>query len=46
MIKLYLSLSKTSLVQSVERMFPKPDVVGSSPTGRVIVLINNTKKLV
>lgn len=25
----------TSLVQSVERWFPKPDVVGSSPTGRV-----------
>ena len=24
----------TSLVQSVERRFPKPDVVGSSPTGR------------
>jgi hypothetical protein len=26
---------QTSLVQSVERWFPKPDVVGSSPTGRV-----------
>ena len=25
---------KTSLVQLVERRFPKPDVVGSSPTGR------------
>ena len=24
------------LVQLVERRFPKPDVVGSSPTGRVI----------
>jgi hypothetical protein len=24
----------TSLVQLVERRFPKPDVVGSSPTGR------------
>ena len=27
---------KTSLVQLVERRFPKPVVVGSSPTGRVI----------
>lgn len=27
--------SKTSLVQLVERRFPKPNVVGSSPTGRV-----------
>ena len=26
---------KTLLVQSVERRFPKPDAVGSSPTGRV-----------
>ena len=26
--------SETSLVQLVERRFPKPDVVGSSPTGR------------
>ena len=25
---------KTSLVQLVERRSPKPDVVGSSPTGR------------
>ena len=29
-IKKYLTL----LVQLVERRFPKPDVVGSSPTGR------------
>ena len=26
---------KTSLVQLVERRFPKPNAVGSSPTGRV-----------
>ena len=25
------------LVQLVERRFPKPDVVGSSPTGRVYI---------
>ena len=28
------SLILTLLVQLVERRFPKPDVVGSSPTGR------------
>lgn len=28
---------ETPLVQLVERWFPKPDVVGSSPTGRVIL---------
>ena len=27
-------IPKTPLVQLVERRFPKPDVVGSSPTGR------------
>lgn len=27
----------TSLVQLAERRFPKPDVVGSSPTGRVML---------
>ena len=26
------------LVQLVERRFPKPDVVGSSPTGRVLIV--------
>ena len=26
--------SRTPLVQLVERRFPKPDAVGSSPTGR------------
>lgn len=32
----YISLLfKASLVQLVERRSPKPDVVGSSPTGRV-----------
>ena len=30
----FKSLKKTPLVQLVERRFPKPDVVGSSPTGR------------
>ena len=30
----------TSLVQSVERWFPKPDVVGSIPTGRVLEITN------
>ena len=34
---------KTSLVQLVERRSPKPDVVGSSPTGRGFFL---KKKLV
>ena len=29
---------KTSLVQLVERRSPKPDVVGSSPTGRGLFL--------
>ena len=28
-------INSTLLVQLVERRFPKPDVVGSSPTGRV-----------
>ena len=28
---------KTSLVQLVERRFPKPNAVGSSPTGRVSI---------
>ena len=28
----------TPLVQSVERRFPKPDAVGSSPTGRAYIL--------
>ena len=28
------NLVKTPLVQLVERRFPKPDAVGSSPTGR------------
>ena len=27
------------LVQLVERRFPKPDVVGSSPTGRVLNVV-------
>ena len=31
---------KTSLVQLVERRSPKPDVVGSIPTGRVLYLVN------
>lgn len=31
---IYEFIIKTSLVQSVERRFPKPDVVGSIPTGR------------
>jgi hypothetical protein len=37
--ELALNLSKIStlLVQLVERWFPKPDVVGSSPTGRDFV---------
>ena len=30
---------KTSLVQLVERRFPKPNAVGSSPTGRVVTRI-------
>ena len=33
--KQYLTL----LVQLVERRFPKPDVVGSSPTGRELILL-------
>ena len=34
--KLYLKyIIIALLVQLVERRFPKPDVVGSSPTGRV-----------
>ena len=33
-----LNYNITLLVQLVERWFPKPDVVGSSPTGRVIKL--------
>ena len=36
-------INSTSLVQSVERRFPKPDVVGSSPTGRVNLFINCRK---
>ena len=28
--------SRTPLVQLVERRFPKPDAVGSSPTGRAV----------
>ena len=35
----------TSLVQSVERRFPKPDVVGSIPTGRVYLLLIKIKKI-
>ena len=34
-IKKYLTL----LVQLVERRFPKPDVVGSSPTGRELFFL-------
>ncbi len=30
-------MRETPLVQLVERRFPKPNVVGSSPTGRVMV---------
>ena len=39
-------INKASLVQLVERRFPKPDVVGSSPTGRdfkVIWVFRKTK---
>ena len=36
-IKLYNLLQNTPLVQLVERRSPKPDVVGSSPTGRAWV---------
>ena len=31
------SFNSASLVQLVERRSPKPDVVGSSPTGREII---------
>ena len=30
---------KTPLVQLVERWFPKPDVIGSIPIGRVLFLL-------
>ena len=33
-----------SLVQLVERRSPKPDVVGSSPTGRVLKVNYKSKK--
>lgn len=39
--KYYSSFIKTSLVQSVERRFPKPDVMGSSPIGRDLIYIVN-----
>ena len=32
--------NKALLVQLVERRFPKPDVVGSIPTGRVFINLN------
>ena len=36
----------TPLVQLVERRFPKPDAVGSSPTGRVrVFLFKNEKEI-
>ena len=39
-VKLYFTCDRVIalLVQLVERRFPKPDVVGSSPTGRVLLL--------
>ena len=35
---------KTLLVQLVERRFPKPDVVGSSPTGRAKISVGSKIK--
>ena len=37
-------LPLTLLVQLVERRFPKPDVVGSSPTGRVFSIFVSVVK--
>ena len=32
-----INLDRALLVQLVERRFPKPDVEGSSPSGRVLI---------
>ena len=42
----YKKYNITPLVQLVERRFPKPDAVGSSPTGRVrVFLFKNEKEI-
>ena len=42
--KINKSCKDTLLVQLVERRFPKPDAVGSSPTGRAnFIKIQNSK---
>ena len=44
-----LSVIIALLVQLVERRFPKPDVEGSSPSGRVLALVflkNRSKRII
>ena len=40
----YYNKKKTPLVQLVERWFPKPDVIGSIPIGRVLFSFDIKKK--